>query len=85
MKRLIEDDGKGVLVEMIGHRLTFFCMNYIYTGMLTSVNETCLLLTDPSIVYETGAFTEKAWADAQKLPDDLYVMLSAVESFGKVK
>ena len=84
MKKIV-DHGKDVLVEMIGQRLTFFCMNYIYTGTLVAVNSDCVLLENPSIVYETGAFTDKAWKDAQKLPADLYVMKASIEAFGLVK
>jgi hypothetical protein len=85
MKKLIEEvNGEG-FDKLIGERITVFCMNYIYTGKLSGVNDTCILLTDPAIVYETGAFDEKGWKDAQGLPNDLYVQLSAVESFGVIK
>ena len=85
MKRLVTEDGTNPLDALIGERVTFFCLNYIYTGMLTGVNETCILLTDPSIVYETGAFTDPTWKDAQALPHELYVMQACIESFGRVK
>ena len=85
MKRLVAEDGKNPLDALIGERLTFFCLNYIYTGTLTSVTEDCVLLTDPAIVYETGPFNEKHWKDAQALPHELYVMLACIESFGRVK
>jgi hypothetical protein len=68
-----------------GSALYFFCANYIYTGKLMGVNETCLLLTDPSIVYETGPFSEKQWKDAQPLPHDWYILINAIESFGVLK
>lgn len=85
MKKLIEQvEGEG-LESLLGERVTFFCMNYIYTGKLIGVNETCVLLESPSIVYETGAFTEKNWKDAQPLPNNLYIQTGAIESFGKVK
>ena len=87
MKKLttiVEVEGEG-LVALLGKRVTLFCMNYIYTGILAGVNVTCVLLTDAYIVYETGPFSVKEWKDAQKLPSDLYVMTSAVEAFGKVK
>lgn len=85
MKRLVEEvNGEG-LEKLIGERVTLFCMNYIYTGKLSGVNETCVLLTDASIVYETGELTSSAWKDAQPLPNDWYVQLSAVESFGLLK
>lgn len=73
------------LISLLGQTVTFFCMNYIYTGVLEGVNDTCVLLTSPKIVYETGAFTEKNWRDAEALPNQLYIQTSAIESFGIVK
>ncbi len=78
----VEDEGFLALMDKV---VTIFCMNYIYTGKLVGVNDTCVLLTNPSIVYETGAFTDSNWKDAQKLPNDLYVQMSSIESFGEVK
>lgn len=85
MKKIVNEvQGEG-LEKLLGERVTLFCMNYIYTGTLTGVNETCVLLTDAAIVYETGAFTEKNWKDAQALPHDWYVSIASIESFGKLK
>ena len=77
-------NGEG-LDKLLGEVVTLFCMNYIYTGLLAGVNSDCVLLETPSIVYETGAFSEKAWKDAQQLPSDLYVMKASIEAFGLVK
>ena len=41
MKRLVnvvEVDNEG-LVGLMGQRVTLFCLNYIYTGKLTGVND----------------------------------------------
>lgn len=85
MKKIVEEiTGEG-LEKLLGERVTLFCANYIYTGKLSGINETCVLLTDAAIVYETGAFDNKAWKDAQPLPFQWYVMLNAVESFGVLK
>ena len=87
MKKILsvtEVEGEG-LVGLLGQRVTLFCMNYIYTGNLEGVNDTCVLLSDAHIVYETGPFESKDWKDAQKLPNDLYVQIGAIESFGVVK
>jgi hypothetical protein len=85
MKKLVQQvDGEG-LEKLIGERVTFFCLNYIYTGKLAGVSETCALLEDASVVYETGAFTDNNWKDAQKLPNDWYVQLGVIESFGILK
>jgi hypothetical protein len=85
MKKIVNEvQGEG-LEKLLGERVTLFCMNYIYTGVLTGVNDSCVLLTDAAIVYETGAFTETNWKDAQKLPHDWYVQTASIESFGKLK
>ena len=86
MKKIVEQvEGEG-LEKLLGEVVTLFCANYIYTGKLVGVNDTCVLLADPSIVYETGAFTTKDWADAQRLPfPEWYVQIAAIESFGKMK
>lgn len=84
MKKIVEETGEG-LEKLLGERITLFCLNYIYTGKLAGVNATCVLLTEPAIVYETGEFTSKQWKDAQALPHDVYVMLACVEAFGVIK
>lgn len=82
---VVEVDGEGFL-SLLEKRVTVFTMNYIYTGKLVGVNDTCVKLEDAAIVYETGPFTPgTAWKDAQKLPSALYIQLSAVESFTVLK
>ena len=85
MKKIVTEVENEGLIKLMGEKVTLFCLNYIYTGTLVGVNETCVLLENPSIVYETGAFTDKAWKDAQALPNEMYVMVGAIESFGIVK
>ena len=85
MRKIVEEvTGEG-LEKLLGERVTLFCLNYIYTGKLIGVNATCVLLDDAAIVYETGAFTDKAWKDAQALPNHWYVQTSAIESFGVIR
>ena len=79
-----EVEGEGLLA-LLGKRVTLFCMNYIYTGELEGVNDTCVKLRDAYIVYETGAFSDTNWKDAQKLSKEFYVQTAAIESFGLVK
>ncbi len=77
---------KGVSA-LLNQRVTFFCVNYIVTGNLTGIteNEQTVCLDDFHIVYETGPFNEPNWSDAQKLPNHMYIQMSAVEFFGIVK
>ncbi len=85
MKKLIIEDNKEGMIKLIGERVTLFCLNYIYTGKLIGVNDTCVLLEDAGIVYDTGNLDSKDWDDCQKLPHDWYVQLGSVESFGILK
>jgi hypothetical protein len=85
MKKLVEEvEGEG-LVKLMGQRVTLWCCRYIYTGKLIGVNDDCVLLTDCGVVFETGPYDDKQWKDYQKLPNDHYVMKSAIESFGVLK
>ena len=87
MKKLVkveEVEGEG-LIGLMGQRVTLFCANYIYTGKLTGVNDSFCLLEDAAIVYETGPFDSGDWGEAQKLPNDCYVMLQSVESYMVLK
>jgi hypothetical protein len=85
MKKIVtvtEVDGEG-LIALMGKRVMLFCLNYIYTGVLAGVNNTCVLLEDPAIVYETGSFDKNTFTDAQKLPFPLYIQTNAIESFAE--
>ena len=85
MKKLVEEvQGEG-LVKLLGERVTLFCCRYIYTGKLVGVNDTCVLLEDAGIVYETGSLDSKDWSDKQDLPGDWYVQMCSIESFGLLK
>lgn len=85
MKKVIqvtEVEGEG-LVALLDKQVMLFCLNYIYTGKLIGVNNTCVLLENPKIVYETGAFDKTSFGDAQALPFQIYVQTAAIESFGE--
>ena len=82
--QVIEVESEG-LVALLGKTITLFCANYIYTGKLEGVNQNCVKLSSPKIVYETGEFDNKTWKDAQPLPNDLYVQCGMIESFTILK
>ena len=88
MKKLVkveEVSGEG-LIGLLGDTVTLFCLNYIYAGKLIGVNETFVQLENAHIVYETGAFSDKKFKDAQKISNTVfYVQISAIEGFGAVK
>jgi len=85
MKKIIESDDTDGFESLLGENVTFFCLNYIYTGKLVGVNSIYLLLEDAKIVYETGPLGDKTWKDAQPLPNAWRVQISAVESWGILK
>ena len=78
----VEEEG---FLALLGKTITCFGAIYIYTGKLVGVNKTCIKLENPKIVYETGAFTDKQWKDAQALPHDIYIQTAMIEAFGEVK
>jgi hypothetical protein len=87
MKRLVkveEVEGEG-LNGLLGKRVTFFCANYIYRGILIGVSDDCVKLGEAQVVYETGPFDKKEWQDAQSIGGDWYVERGAIESYGLTK
>ena len=82
MTNLVEVPNEG-LTKLIGENVLIMCFNYFYTGKLTGINTTCILLENCRIVYETGAFTDANFKDAQLIAPEYYIQLSAIESFGK--
>jgi hypothetical protein len=71
------------LEALLGQNVLLFCMNYIYTGKMVGVNSSFVKLESAKIVYETGAFSDKNYKDAQNLPTrEWYVQTSAIESYG---
>jgi hypothetical protein len=73
------------LASLLGEPVLFICMNYHYHGTLTGVNDTCVLIENPKLVYETGSWDDSEWSDAQSLPcKEHYIQTSAIESYFKV-
>ena len=85
LKEVIEVENSG-LVSLLGERITFFCLNYIYVGKLVGVNDTCIELENPAIVFETGKFTDGDYKDEQSLNvPSFFISMNCIESFGKLK
>lgn len=62
--------------------ITVHCSNYIYTGTLIGINQTCIKLADDAqCVFETGPYKDKSWKHAESLGKEQYVMLQAIERF----
>jgi hypothetical protein len=87
MKRVVEAvEGPRGLESLLNKSVLLLCQNYFYTGKLTGINTDSVELSDASLVYDTGNWHEKGYADAQKLPGKIwYVQLVAIEAFGESK
>lgn len=79
--KVIEVENEG-LVSLLGEEVLIFCFNYFYYGRLVGVNESCIKLQGVYQVFETGAFNDSKFKDAQ-IADEWYIQNSAIESFGK--
>jgi hypothetical protein len=82
--QIVEVENEG-FNAFLGKTITLFCAVYIYTGEVIGVNSTFIKLKNPKIVYETGAFDEPKWKDAQALPNEIYVQTDMIEMFGEIK
>ena len=65
--RIIESEELSGLEALLGENVLLLCANYFYSGKLAGVNKSCVELENPCIVYETGAWDNKAYTDVQKL------------------
>jgi hypothetical protein len=79
--QVTEVEGQG-LEALLGEKVTFFCLNYIYHGKLIGVNTHDVLLQDAYLVYETGAFNEKGFKDAQSVGKEWRLRVATIESYG---
>lgn len=86
MFKIVEQvEGVG-LKGLLGEKVLLMCGNYFYTGKLTGVNDSFVELQDPSIVYETGPWSEKGYKDAHPLHTrTFFVCTGSIESFGVTK
>jgi len=85
MKKIIEDTEEG-LESFLGDRVLLMCAGYFYEGKLVGVNDKCVKLSEPSIVYSTGEWSDDKYTDKQSLNKDFwYVQTGLIESFGLSK
>jgi len=86
MKVIVEQKDQEGLESFLGSRILLVCAGYFYEGRLIGVNKTCVKLDDASIVYSTGAWSDKNYSDIQKLNSkEWYVRKNLIESFGASK
>lgn len=81
IQTIVEVEGEG-LQALLGKEVLIMCFNYFYAGKLIGVNDTFIKLENAHVVYETGSFALTKFKDAQKIAEEYYIQLSAIESFG---
>lgn len=85
VRKEIETVDVSGLGALLGKEVLLMCLNYNYSGRLVGVNDTCVMLVNASIVYETGDWSAEDWKNAQRLPSgEVYVQIAAMESFFEV-
>lgn len=71
-------------MALLGKNIEVFCGIYIYAGKLVGVNDKCIKLANPHIVYETGGFLDKRYKDAQQMGREFhYIATGFIESYGE--
>lgn len=82
---IITEEATNIFVELMKAEVnvTLFCMTYFYTGVIEAVNGETLVLKGAQVVYETGAFNDSKFKDAQNLgARQWFVRIPTIESFG---
>ena len=73
----IEADG---LVSLLGKKIYVQGCRYSYSGILSGVNDDCICIENPGIVYETGQWELDNWKDVQSLGvSECFVQKAAIE------
>lgn len=86
MKIITETKEREGLESLLGETVLLLCANYFYTGKLVGVNESCVKLENPKIIYDTGDWSNEEWADAQSLNTKyFYIQTCFIEAFGEAK
>ena len=86
MRKIVEIDANEGLPSLLGEQVILLCANYFYAGKLVGVNKTQLALENASIVYETGAWSDAKWKDAQPMgPGEHFVRIQHIESYRRGK
>ena len=49
MKNIVVEVNEGGLDKFFGNKILLMCANYFYTGILSGISDTCVLLKDAAI------------------------------------
>jgi hypothetical protein len=82
---IITEETSNIYEELMKAQVsvTFFCMTYFYNGIIEAVNGETIVLRGTRVVYETGAFSDPSFKDAQLLTNgQWFIRIPTIESFG---
>jgi hypothetical protein len=84
MKKIVETSASP-FDPLLGKTIVVYACRFIYTGILSEVDDKVLVLTNAQIVYDTGEHKspKKAWACVEPLWSDTWnIQVDSIESFG---
>jgi hypothetical protein len=70
--------------KMIGQYVTFYCVNFIYYGLVVAVSDRVITLDKAHCVYNTGSHSDPYFGDSRPFPGQWHIPWSAIESFGNM-
>lgn len=70
---------KTYLETKIGEPVAILCARYWYRGIVKAVEDTYVVLVNPFMVTETGAFTRSEPIRQDALPSDVAISYGAIE------
>jgi hypothetical protein len=70
---------KKYFEQKIGEPVAILCARYWYRGIVSDVNDSYVVLVNPFMVTETGAFTINRPRREDALPSDVAISYGAIE------
>jgi len=67
------------LAEMIGDPVFIMCIRYAYRGTVVSVSSDGIILKDATVVFGSGALSNKKASNEEALPGINFIALDAIE------
>ena len=80
---VVEVENEGFFA-LLGKNVEVHTPNFIFAGKLEGVNDKFIKISNAHTVFDTGAYTNKNYSDAQKRQQDVwYIMLGSIIAFGE--
>lgn len=82
--QVMEQVSEGFYEPLLGKQVLIFGAVYNWHGKLIAVNDKGVILSNTSLVFETGSFTNKKFTDAQSLPcSEFRVAYGMIQGIGE--